>query len=381
MIIVRPTTDNGGAKEPCELLCLTNSRISLLSVVSLCAASHRVLDCPWVANCIGRANHRYFLTYCLLQTAAMLWGISLNLDPFFHDPPLSAWYSHSALMLLMVLQLMVCSMLGCFHCWLSVTNQTTYHVIKMQDDEKARQPGGDTPARRQARREATRRRGEVSSDDDDDDHASAAADASGILANLPAAPALTTQTYHEGYCRNIVHFWQASIPAEHALPRSILIDGRWRHLPHAIYELREITERITGREETPPPTLRRVEIAAMRRDYNAEAADERGEGGSNGNAAPRSTIVHMQWDGSSSSGNGGGDSEAHGIPDTPPLIGRDVYTRPVRVLGHCKVPTQRAQPHATPPKPDQHANLQQPPPMELDTDEDPDAFSSTSVRL
>ena len=324
-------------------------------------------DCPWVANCIGRANHRYFLSYCLLQTFAMLWGISLNMDPFFHDPPLSAWYSHSALMLLMVMQLMVCGMLGAFHLWLSVTNQTTYHVIKMQDDEKARQPGGDTPARRQARREATRRRGEVSSDDDDDDHASAEGDASGILAHLPPAPPLTTLTYHEGYCCNIVHFWRGEIPPEHALPRSILIDGQWRHLPHAIVELREATERIRGDEPTPPPTLRRVEIAAMKRDYNAQTAAD------GNNAATRSTITHMQWAGSS--GLSLGDSDAHTIPDTPPLAGRAVYTRPVRVLGHCKVPAQHP-PQQT--KTDPHAP---PPPMELDTDEDPDAYSSTSVRL
>ena len=67
---------------------------------------------PWVATCVGRSNHRYFLVYCWLQSMAMLWGISLNIDVFFYSPPAKAIYTHAALMALMIMQILVCGMLG-----------------------------------------------------------------------------------------------------------------------------------------------------------------------------------------------------------------------------------------------------------------------------
>jgi len=70
------------------------------------------LHSPWVATCVGRSNHRYFLVYCWLQSMAMLWGISLNVDVFFYSPPAKAIYTHAALMALMIMQILVCGMLG-----------------------------------------------------------------------------------------------------------------------------------------------------------------------------------------------------------------------------------------------------------------------------
>lgn len=231
-----------------------------------------------------------------------------------------------------------------FHTWLAVTNQTTYQVIKMQDQSTSDRlangaagalDGVGEAGRRQRRREAARRRGEASSSDDEEEMTPAS--------GLAPPPRLQWNTYHVGFARNLWRFFLARLPDEHALPRSIWIDERWVHLPHATHQTHD---RDSDDEMAVGPNgLRPAEVAAMARD-----------------GASSSAVVSLKWNGRDLP-TSAADVAAFPIPDTPPMAAREAYTRPVRIIGHAKVQSQSK------------------PAPEPDTDEDEDGTHLSSVRL
>lgn len=67
----------------------------------------------FMANCIGRNNHRFFLGYLWLQTLLMLWGVCLNLEPLLSTPASKkSFWGHVGVMVIMCMQLCVAAMLG-----------------------------------------------------------------------------------------------------------------------------------------------------------------------------------------------------------------------------------------------------------------------------
>ena len=232
----------------------------------------------------------------------------------------------------------------------------------------------------------------MSSDDEADvvDSAVSSASASGAVSSgtggaaPPLQPRLTWSTYHVGFLRNVWTFFRGVVPDEHALPRSILVDGAWVHLPHAIHELQASTSSASAfassrhRTDVEPdeheeqqqhgraPALRPVELQSMAR------LDDGSDGGAH------STMVSLRWNGrelptsaadvdaAAAAGSASASASAASFPDTPPLHPEPyAYTRPVRILGHAKIHPPAAVANAPAP----------------DTDEEDDHDTMTSVRL
>jgi hypothetical protein len=263
--------------------------------------------CPFVANCIGFANHRYFLAYLWSQVLMMLWAIALNVEPYFFQYNAKEFYGHAFVMIIMLGQLMVSGMLCMFHTWLSWTNQTTYQVIKIQEQGLAQSPHA-REARREERRRENRRMGEHEDQDLDTD-----VEAEDDTTTAAAEARLSWRTYHVGFVRNVWKFWTAQMPQEHRLPRSILADDgsnsgrRWIHLPHAVSEVEPLP---------PPPVVPRLADLSSSNDSTA-----------------RSTVVNLRLEDGRSLPQTASELASFTFPDTPPIAEpREAYTRPVKIL-------------------------------------------------
>jgi hypothetical protein len=302
--------------------------------------------CPFVANCIGRANHRWFLLYLWLQLATMGWGLSLNLEPLFALPATrKAFWGHLGILLVMLMQTMVSGMLGVFHTYLAVTGQTTWQVIKVQESATNRTRSPDAQAeRRRQRRERARRRGDATSSDDDEGEEVIPAPMPGnsAAAAVVAPPPLTWHTYHQGFLNNVLYFFAAYQPDEHALPRSIFIDGRWVHLPHAVQTAAAVEHAAGPSAESQPlvdaaasSSTEQHPHSPLRRSpdiTNATVAAGSADGNSNNNAPVRSTVVNLQWHGGRALPQTAEDVAAFPSPAVRELA----YTRPVRIIGKSK---------------------------------------------
>jgi hypothetical protein len=185
-----PSTSSGYCNM-CRLVRPARSKHCYKCRHCVCKFDHH---CPFIANCIGANNHRYFLIYLWCQVATMMWAMTLNTEPYLYAYTTKSFYAHAAIMIIMIGQLMVssmlwsaaheylpmrgfavwigghradvaigrlfalCSVCSMFHSWLALTNQTTYQVIKMQDSAMAQSPQA-VAARRMQRRQRNRQAG------------------------------------------------------------------------------------------------------------------------------------------------------------------------------------------------------------------------------
>uniref|UniRef100_A0A087YLM0 Palmitoyltransferase n=1 Tax=Poecilia formosa TaxID=48698 RepID=A0A087YLM0_POEFO len=47
--------------------------------------------CPWIENCVGERNHRWFVLYLALQLLVLLWGLHVAWTGLGHAPSWSRW--------------------------------------------------------------------------------------------------------------------------------------------------------------------------------------------------------------------------------------------------------------------------------------------------
>ncbi|XP_012720722.2 probable palmitoyltransferase ZDHHC12 [Fundulus heteroclitus] len=89
--------------------------------------------CPWMENCVGERNHRWFVVYLLVQLLVLLWALRIALSGV---SPAAAWEPWlranglllAALALVGVFSGVVLLLLGC-HLYLVSTNCTTWEFM------------------------------------------------------------------------------------------------------------------------------------------------------------------------------------------------------------------------------------------------------------
>lgn len=90
--------------------------------------------CPWIENCVGEQNHRWFLLYLLVQLGALTWAFHLTLSGLSWSPvEWGPWLrSHGVLLgcawVTGVFSAVVLVLLGC-HLYLASTNTTTWEFM------------------------------------------------------------------------------------------------------------------------------------------------------------------------------------------------------------------------------------------------------------
>ncbi|KAK2912040.1 hypothetical protein QQF64_027949 [Cirrhinus molitorella] len=89
--------------------------------------------CPWIENCVGERNHRWFVLYLAVQLVVLLWGLYMAWSGFSHAPTWQLWLRTNGVLLgaaavVAVLSLTVLLLLGS-HLYLVSLNTTTWEFM------------------------------------------------------------------------------------------------------------------------------------------------------------------------------------------------------------------------------------------------------------
>uniref|UniRef100_A0A8C7Z639 Palmitoyltransferase n=1 Tax=Oryzias sinensis TaxID=183150 RepID=A0A8C7Z639_9TELE len=89
--------------------------------------------CPWLENCVGERNHRWFVVYLLVQLLALLWALRTALSGLSPGPTWQQWFwvngfLLAALAVVGVFSVVVGLLLGC-HLYLVSINSTTWEFM------------------------------------------------------------------------------------------------------------------------------------------------------------------------------------------------------------------------------------------------------------
>ncbi|XP_062237333.1 palmitoyltransferase ZDHHC12-B-like isoform X1 [Platichthys flesus] len=89
--------------------------------------------CPWIENCVGERNHRWFIVYLLVQLLALLWALHIALSGISPGATWELWFRVNgfllvALLVVGVFSVVVALLLGC-HLYLASINCTTWEFM------------------------------------------------------------------------------------------------------------------------------------------------------------------------------------------------------------------------------------------------------------
>ncbi|KAG9335367.1 hypothetical protein JZ751_005289 [Albula glossodonta] len=89
--------------------------------------------CPWIENCVGERNHRWFVLYLGVQLLALLWGLYIAWSGFSSAPTWDLWLRANGILLAVsllvgVVSVVVVLLLGS-HLYLVSRNTTTWEFM------------------------------------------------------------------------------------------------------------------------------------------------------------------------------------------------------------------------------------------------------------
>ncbi|TNM90087.1 hypothetical protein fugu_004321 [Takifugu bimaculatus] len=89
--------------------------------------------CPWIENCVGERNHRWFVIYLLVQLLALLWAFHIALSGLSPSVTWDLWFRSNgfllaSLVIVGIFSVAVVLLLGC-HLYLVSINCTTWEFM------------------------------------------------------------------------------------------------------------------------------------------------------------------------------------------------------------------------------------------------------------
>ncbi|XP_023696540.2 palmitoyltransferase ZDHHC12-A isoform X4 [Paramormyrops kingsleyae] len=105
--------------------------------------------CPWIENCVGERNHRWFVLYLAVQLLVLLWGLRAACSGFVQAPAWGQWLEQNSLLMLAssatgIFSVVVVLLLGS-HLYLISLNTTTWEFMSRHRISYLKHCGDENP--------------------------------------------------------------------------------------------------------------------------------------------------------------------------------------------------------------------------------------------